>query len=61
MVRGVDRRLVAIRSDERRAIRERHVLLARGRDYRDVPPLKGIVSGAPSTTPAVSVELTRHA
>jgi transglutaminase-like putative cysteine protease len=43
------------------AIGERHVLVARGRDYRDVPPLKGIVSGAPSTTPAVSVELTRHA
>ena len=43
------------------AVGERHVLVARGRDYRDVPPLKGIVSGAPSTTPAVSVELTRHA
>jgi transglutaminase-like putative cysteine protease len=40
---------------------ERHVLVARGRDYRDVPPLKGILSGAPSTTPAVSVELTRQA
>jgi hypothetical protein len=37
------------------------VLVARGRDYRDVTPLKGIVSGAPSTTPVVSVELTRHA
>jgi transglutaminase-like putative cysteine protease len=43
------------------AVGERHVLVARGRDYRDVPPLKGILSGAPSTTPAVSVELTRHA
>ena len=43
------------------AVGERHVLVARGRDYRDVPPLKGIFSGAPSTTPAVSVELTRHA
>ncbi|HEY3141990.1 MAG TPA: transglutaminase family protein [Acidimicrobiales bacterium] len=42
------------------AVGERHVLVARGRDYRDVPPLKGIFSGAPSTTPAVSVELTRH-
>lgn len=40
---------------------ERHVLVARGRDYGDVPPLKGIFSGAPSTTLAVSVELTRHA
>ena len=43
------------------AVGERRVLVARGRDYRDVPPLKGIVSGAPSTTPAVSVGLTRHA
>jgi transglutaminase-like putative cysteine protease len=43
------------------AVGERHVLVARGRDYRDVAPLKGIFSGAPSTTPAVSVELTRHA
>jgi transglutaminase-like putative cysteine protease len=43
------------------AVGERHVLVARGRDYRDVSPLKGIFSGAPSTTPAVSVELTRHA
>jgi hypothetical protein len=43
------------------AVGERHVLVARGRDYRDVPPLKGIFSGAPSTTPVVSVELTRHA
>lgn len=40
---------------------QRHVLVARGRDYGDVPPLKGILSGAPSTTPVVSVELTRHA
>jgi transglutaminase-like putative cysteine protease len=43
------------------AVGERRVLVARGRYYRDVPPLKGIASGAPSTTPAVSVELTRHA
>ncbi len=43
------------------AVGERRVLVARGRYYRDIPPLKGIASGAPSTTPAVSVELTRHA
>jgi transglutaminase-like putative cysteine protease len=43
------------------AVGERHVLVARGRDYGDVPPLKGIFSGAPSTTPVVSVELTRLA
>ena len=40
---------------------ERHVLVARGRDYRDVTPLKGIISGAPAATPDVLVELTRHA
>jgi transglutaminase-like putative cysteine protease len=38
---------------------ERHVLVARGRDYRDVTPLKGVYSGAPPSTPTVSVELTR--
>ena len=43
------------------AVGERHVLVARGRDYRDVAPLTGIISGAPAATPAVSVELTRHA
>lgn len=43
------------------AVGERHVLVARGRDYRDVTPLKGIISGAPAATPDVLVELTRHA
>lgn len=38
---------------------ERHVLVARGRDYGDVTPLKGVYSGAPSSTPTVVVELTR--
>lgn len=38
---------------------ERHVVVARGRDYRDVSPLKGVYSGAPSSTPQVRVELTR--
>jgi transglutaminase-like putative cysteine protease len=37
----------------------RHILVARGRDYGDVTPLKGIYSGAPASTPTVSVELTR--
>jgi transglutaminase-like putative cysteine protease len=40
---------------------ERHVLVARGRDYADVPPLKGIYSGAPAKHLDVSVELTRVA
>ena len=40
---------------------ERHVLVARGRDYADVPPLKGIYRGAPAEDLEVSVELTRLA
>ena len=36
-----------------------HVLVARGRDYDDVPPLKGIYSGAGSGELFVTVELTR--
>ena len=39
----------------------RHVVVARGREYRDVPPLKGIYSGAPPALPAVTVEITRFA
>ena len=40
---------------------ERHVVVARGREYRDVTPVKGIYSGAPAATPSVLVELTRRA
>ncbi len=38
---------------------ERHVLVARGRDYADVAPLKGIYSGGPAQSVGVLVELTR--
>ncbi|GAB3250782.1 transglutaminase family protein [Arthrobacter pigmenti] len=38
-----------------------HVSVARGRDYRDVPPLKGILSGGGGSEPHVSVEVTRLA
>ncbi|MFJ4284164.1 transglutaminase N-terminal domain-containing protein [Paenarthrobacter nicotinovorans] len=38
-----------------------HVTVARGRDYRDVPPLKGILSGGGGSGLAVSVEITRLA
>jgi transglutaminase-like putative cysteine protease len=41
------------------AVGPRHVLVARGRDYGDVTPVKGVYSGAPSSTPTVTVELTR--
>ena len=39
----------------------RHVTLARGRDYSDVPPLKGIFSGPRSEGSTVTVEVTRLA
>jgi transglutaminase-like putative cysteine protease len=38
-----------------------HVTVARGRDYRDVPPLKGILSGGGGSALNVSVEITRFA
>jgi transglutaminase-like putative cysteine protease len=40
-------------------IGERHVVLGRGRDYADVPPLKGVYAGPPNTGQAVEVTLTR--
>lgn len=40
-------------------IGERHVLVARGRDYADVSPIKGIFHGGPTTRLDVSVRLTR--
>lgn len=39
----------------------RHVLVARGRDYADVTPLKGVYNGAPSSHLGVTVEITRLA
>jgi len=38
-----------------------HVTVARGRDYRDVPPLKGILSGGGGSALKVSVEITQLA
>ncbi len=41
---------------------EHHILVARGRDYADVTPLKGILSGGgPETTLEVDVRITRQA
>jgi transglutaminase-like putative cysteine protease len=42
-------------------VRERHVVVARGRDYTDIPPLKGIYHGAPTSALDVTVEVTRLA
>jgi transglutaminase-like putative cysteine protease len=40
-------------------VAERHVLVARGRDYADVRPLAGIYSGPAAQALGVTVELTR--
>jgi|SRR5664279_2231435 len=41
-------------------VADRHVLVGTGRDYRDVPPIKGIVAGTPVTTDLqVEVTITR--
>ena len=45
--RGVDRRVVGLRPHEPIEIGQRHVWVAAGRDYADVPPLKGVYSAAP--------------
>jgi transglutaminase-like putative cysteine protease len=36
-----------------------HVVVARGRDYGDVPPLRGVYSGPASSAMTVTVEVTR--
>ncbi len=40
---------------------ERHVMVGRGRDYNDVPPIKGIIGGSGTSTLEVGVEVTRLA
>jgi transglutaminase-like putative cysteine protease len=40
-------------------VAERHVVVARGRDYADVPPLKGIYDGPGESEMTVTVEVTR--
>ncbi len=42
-----------------RAVGSAHVIVARGRDYADVPPLKGIYAGGFSEGLGVSVEITQ--
>jgi transglutaminase-like putative cysteine protease len=43
-------------------VTDRHVVIGTGRDYADVPPIKGIVAGTPVRTDLdVSVEITRMA
>lgn len=38
-----------------------HIVVGRGRDYGDVPPLKGIYAGSPDSAMEVTVEITRIA
>jgi len=52
---------VAADPTNRAPVGECHVVVARGRDYSDVPPLKGIYHGAPSMAMGVTVEVTRLA
>jgi transglutaminase-like putative cysteine protease len=40
-------------------IGERHVVVGRGREYGDVPPLKGVYAGPENTGQGVEVQLTR--
>jgi transglutaminase-like putative cysteine protease len=42
-------------------VAERHVVVARGRDYGDVPPLKGIYHGPGQSDMKVTVQVTRLA
>ncbi|MEJ3405336.1 transglutaminase family protein [Rathayibacter sp. YIM 133350] len=42
-------------------IGERHVLVGRGRDYRDVSPLRGVYAGTKASEHFVKVEITREA
>ena len=52
---------VAFDPTNRAQVGERHVIVAAGRDYGDVPPLKGIYHGAPSSTMDVTVTVARLA
>jgi len=42
-------------------VAERHVLVARGRDYADVAPVRGIYGGPSGSSTEVTVELARRA
>ncbi|GAA0993349.1 transglutaminase family protein [Acrocarpospora macrocephala] len=52
---------VALDPTNQSKVGESHVVVARGRDYADVPPLKGIYQGPPAGRQVVKVEVTRLA
>lgn len=45
----------------RRPVGRDHVVVGRGREYDDVPPLKGVYAGAGGSDLDVTVEVTRLA
>jgi transglutaminase-like putative cysteine protease len=51
----------AIDPTNNRSVGTAHVVVARGRDYGDVPPLKGIYAGGRSGALGVTVEITQIA
>ena len=53
--------LVGLRPNDDLEIGHRHVWVAVGRDYADVPPLKGVYSGGESSALDVTVDMTRLA
>ena len=38
---------------------ERHVLIGRGRDYHDIPPIRGVIAGSGGSELTVTVDMTR--
>ena len=42
------------------AVSNRHVTVGRGRDYDDIPPMRGVFAGANTSTLSVEVEITRE-
>jgi transglutaminase-like putative cysteine protease len=54
-----DGRWQAVDPTNDRSVGSAHVIVARGRDYADVPPLKGIYAGGQSEGLGVSVEITQ--
>jgi transglutaminase-like putative cysteine protease len=52
---------LAIDPTNGRAVGPDHVAVARGRDYADVPPLRGIYHGGRAETLEVTVQVTRRA
>ena len=57
----VEEHAIKILQENMLNIGERHVLIARGRDYKDVSPLRGVYAGASASGVFVKVEITKEA